>query len=268
MATWKQQEMLMPLHLESMHQGTKESVSTLAELLQEPRERVLRAVLLLLLTCTAGWIDMLSYLGLGHVFSSFMTGNFIFVGMSLAQGNSGLFIRASVALMMFLAGDTLDAFFLERIPQQQTRHAWLDTLIRYLLLEWLVLFGFAVVWQFTGNLGSNNEVQITLLGIAAFAMGIQGALVQAFNIPGVVADALTGTVLQLGKRFADPASKQASRNSVATGFLIMLCLTYIISAIAVVLTISYIGVSFIPVIIVTIVICLLLTSREGHRRRL
>jgi uncharacterized membrane protein YoaK (UPF0700 family) len=258
----------MPPHLESMHQGTKESVSTLAELLQEPRESLLRAVLLLLLTLTAGWIDMLSFLGLGHVFSSFMTGNFIFVGMSLAQGNSGLLIRASVALLLFLAGGTLGAFFLERIPQQQTRRTWLDTLIGYLLLEWLILLGFALGWQFTGNLGSNNWAQITLLGIAAFAMGLQGALVQALNIPGVVADALTGTVLQLGKRFADHASKQASKNSMTTGFLILLCLTYIISAIAVVLTISYNGVAFIPVIFVTIVIYVLLASREGYRYHL
>jgi uncharacterized membrane protein YoaK (UPF0700 family) len=172
---------------------------------------MLCAVLLLLLTCTAGWIDILSYLGLGHVFSSFMTGNFIFVGMSLAQGNSELPIRAIVALLVFLAGGALGAFFLERLPQQQTRRTWLDTLIRYLLPEWLLL-GFAIGWQFTGDLGCNNGVQITLLGIAAFAMGIQGALVLALNIPGVVADALTGTVLQLGKRFAGPSKRRGIKS--------------------------------------------------------
>jgi hypothetical protein len=48
----------------------------------------------------------------------------------------------------------------------------------------------------------------------------------------------------------------------------MLCLTYIISAIAVVLSISYIGAPFIPAIIMTVVICFLLASREGPRRRL
>ena len=47
---------------------------------------------------------MLSYLSLGRVFASFMTGNILFTGLGVAQGNSGLLIRALVAVLVFLVG--------------------------------------------------------------------------------------------------------------------------------------------------------------------
>ncbi len=73
---------------------------------------------------------MLSYLALGRVFASFMTGNFLFIGLGVAQGNSGLLIRALGAVLVFLAGVTFGSFCLERAPQQQTGTAWRHTLVR------------------------------------------------------------------------------------------------------------------------------------------
>ncbi len=52
---------------------------TLPDLLTKPHERGRIALLILLLTLTAAWIDILSYLSLGRVFASFMTGNLLFI---------------------------------------------------------------------------------------------------------------------------------------------------------------------------------------------
>src|SRR5207245_8568070 len=110
--------------------------STLPDLLTKPHERGRIALLILLLTLTAAWIDMLSYLFLGRVFASFMTGNLLFLGLGAAQANSGLLVRALAALLVFLVGVTVGAYCLERAPQKQTGTAWHNTFVRYLLMEW------------------------------------------------------------------------------------------------------------------------------------
>src|SRR5258707_13608799 len=187
---------------EEMQRAPEGNGSTLQELLRAPHERGRIGLLLLLLTLTAAWIDMLSYLSLGRVFASFMTGNFLFIGLGVVQGNSGLLIRALVAVLVFLVGVAFGSFCLGRAPQQQSGTAWHHTFARYLLLEWLLLLVYAIIWRVTSNLSQQGGVQILLLCLAALDMGMQGALVLAFNIPGVVADALTGTLITLGQRLA------------------------------------------------------------------
>jgi uncharacterized membrane protein YoaK (UPF0700 family) len=242
----------------------REQVSTLPEFLRAPRERIPMMCLLLLLTLNAGWTDTLCYLFLSHVFSSFMTGNFLFIGLSLAQGDSGLLVRAIVAVLVYLIGAIFGSFYLTRTQQQPTESIWLTSFARYLLLEWIVLLIFAIWWQFTGNLTSHHGTQIALLALAAFAMGTQGALVTAFNIPGVVANALTGTVLLLGRRLVQHGNRHVTEKQYgwerSAWFLVILCLFYILSAIIAVLIMPYIAIQFIPVIIVTIAIFVLLVS--------
>src|SRR5258707_5240382 len=202
MHRWKQGKLFTLPHTEAMHRAPVGNGSTLPDLLRAPHECGRIGLLLLLLTLNAAWIDMLSYLFLGRVFASFMTGNFLFIGVGVVQGNSGLVIRALVAVLVFLVGVTFGSFCLERAPQQQTGTAWHNTFVRYLLLEWLLLLVYAIIWRVTSNLSQQAGVQILLLCVAALGMGMQGALVLAFNIPGVVADALTGTLITLDQRLA------------------------------------------------------------------
>ena len=129
---------------------------------------------------------MLAYFFLGRVFASFLTGNFLFIGLGLAQGNSGLLIRALAAVLVSFVGVTLGSFCLRRAPQRQTEQSWRTTLVSTLLIEWLLFLAFAILWRVTSNLSQQAGVQILLLGLAALGMGIQGALVEAFNFPGVV----------------------------------------------------------------------------------
>jgi phospholipase C len=64
------------------------------------------------------------------------------------------------------------------------------------------LLVYAIIWRVTSNLSQQAGVKILLLCVAALGMGIQGALVMSFEIPGVVADALTATLITLGQRLA------------------------------------------------------------------
>jgi uncharacterized membrane protein YoaK (UPF0700 family) len=259
---------LLP-HTEAMHIATEGNGITLPDLLGVPRERVRFGLLLLLLTLNAAWIDMLSYLFLGRIFASFMTGNFLFIGLAVVQGNSGLLIRALVAVLVFLVGVAFGSFCLERAPQQQTGTAWHNTFVRYLLMEWLLLLVYAIIWQVTSNPSQQGGVQILLLGVAALGMGMQGALVLSFNIPGVVADALTATLITLGQRLAqglDHSGPESQEGRWSSMFLVLLCLIYVGSAFVAALTWAFILTPVVPVIVMTIAICaLLVPSRQAVR---
>src|SRR2546430_13042143 len=163
MQRWKPGRSLTLPHTEAMHAATAGNGITLPDLLRAPHERGRLALLLLLLTLTAAWIDMLSYLSLGRVFASFMTGNLLFIGLGVVQGNSGLVIRALVAVLVFLVGVTFGSFCLARAPQQQSRTAWHHTFARYLLMEWLLLLVYAILWHVTSKLSQQAREQILLL---------------------------------------------------------------------------------------------------------
>ena len=254
--------------------------STLPELPAQPHERGRLGLLIALLTLVAAWIDMLSYLLLGRVFASFMTGNLLFLGLGVVQGNSGLLIRALVAVLTFLVGVAFGAFCLQRAPQQQSGRAWHHTFARYLLMEWLLLLVYAMLWEATSHLSQQAEMQILLLGVAALGMGIQGALIMALQIPGVVADALTATVIGLGQDLARLLSRRAPRSQQWRWngqLLVLLCLIYVATAVVVALASVFVLTPVVPVIVVTIAIITLLVpspratrslplpSSEGHR---
>ena len=243
--------------------------STLPGLLAQPHERGRLGVLIALLTLVAAWIDMLSYLFLGHVFASFMTGNFLFIGLGAAQGNSGLLIRALVAVLALLGGVTFGSFYLGRVAQQQSETAWHRTFARYLLMEWLLLLVYAILWRVTSNLSQQAGVQIVLLAVAALGMGIQGALIMALKIPGVVGDALTATVIVLGQHLAQNLDHQAPESQEwrwSGLFMALLCLIYVGTAFVVALTSAFALTAVVPVTVVTIVIVTLLVPLRRSAR--
>jgi uncharacterized membrane protein YoaK (UPF0700 family) len=165
-----------------------------------PRESTHISVLILLLTLNAGWTDLVAYLFLSKIFASFMTGNILFIGLGLAQTNSELLIRAAVALLINFMGVTVGALVIHRAPLRRTALRWRNKIMLTLLVEWIFLLIFAMVWFSTSSLTQQNVTQIILLSLAAFGMGIQGAIVIAFEFPGVVANAMTGVVIVLGQR--------------------------------------------------------------------
>ena len=90
-----------------------------------PLDRRLLVALLLVLTAVTGLIDAVSYLRLGHVFVANMTGNVVFLGLTLQPG-SGLSPLASViAIAGFLTGALAGGRLGTRLGNQPRR--WLIT---------------------------------------------------------------------------------------------------------------------------------------------
>ena len=68
------------------------------------------------LTVVSGFVDAVSFLGLGHVFTANMTGNVVLLGFGIA-GSAGLPVVAPlVSLLAFLAGAVVGGRMAARLP--------------------------------------------------------------------------------------------------------------------------------------------------------
>jgi uncharacterized membrane protein YoaK (UPF0700 family) len=142
---------------------------------------------LLALAFAAGWIDAISYLGLGRVFTANMTGNTVLLGLALSQGAGAGVGRAAVALAGFAAG----AIVVSRLVGRPRGNAmWPPRVTVALAVEAGALVALAVLWSKIGRL----EVLVAISGVA---MGMQSVAVRRLAVPGVATTYVTGTLTSL-----------------------------------------------------------------------
>src|SRR5919106_2168789 len=153
-----------------------------------------RRAFLVAITATAGWLDALAFLHLGKVFNSFMTGNVLFVGFGIGEGDGGLVVRAGAALTAFVLGSFIGARI---VGSRLTAEAEREPLTRALSLVAGLLTAFAMLWLATGAPAEQPVVQVVLLALGAAAMGLQAAVSLALKIPNIATVALTATIAQL-----------------------------------------------------------------------
>jgi uncharacterized membrane protein YoaK (UPF0700 family) len=164
---------------------------------QPMRERVtadgwdphrVRDVLLGVLAFAAGSIDVLSWLALGKVFSAFMTGNVVFLAAGLFAHQSELSLHAAIALCAFGAGAWVTAWVM---PREQPSVLWPARVTAGLIACALVQLAFWALWLTVG--GHPGSTLMILLGISAFAMGIQTAAAVTLGVHAVFTTAVTAT---------------------------------------------------------------------------
>lgn len=193
------------------------------------------------LTLVAGWVDALSFLGLGKVFTSFMSGNVLFCGIALGQRDWSLLANALVALLAFVGGAVAGAELVWRHPPGTRR------LSRPLLLaEAFVLLVFALAWMARGGPGEWPGGETGLLMLAAFGMGMQALAVIVLGIPGVATNALTGTVTFIAHSLHRRLRGEPEPAAVGSRYLLLLCLAYLVSAAMVALTARFRSIALVP----------------------
>jgi uncharacterized membrane protein YoaK (UPF0700 family) len=145
----------------------------------------LKNTLVLLLTGAAGYVDAISYLALGRVFTANMTGNTVLLGLSLVQGDHDGAGRAMLALAGFLVGGAVGAWIAYRGPSEE---GWPRGVTIALIVECVLLAALA------------NDQSSVLAGrvvLAAVAMGIQSAAARRLDIFGVATTFVTGILTNL-----------------------------------------------------------------------
>jgi uncharacterized membrane protein YoaK (UPF0700 family) len=138
-----------------------------------------------LLTGAAGYVDAISYLALGRVFTANMTGNTVLLGLALVQGDTDGAGRALLALGGFLAGGAVGAWIAYRGRLEQP---WPRGVTLALIVEGILLAGLA------SDRTDSLAVRVVL---AAVAMGIQSSAARRLDVLGVATTFVTGTLTSL-----------------------------------------------------------------------
>ncbi len=146
--------------------------------------------LMMALTVSSGAIDAISFLALGKVFTAFMTGNIVFLGLQAASVGGQSLASLVVALAAFAAG----VFLSTRIVKpSKGSGAWPGRATVALGLGAVAQAGFLAVWVVVGGLPSVGVVNV-LIGLSALAMGMHTGTVWSLGVTGVFTTAATATL--------------------------------------------------------------------------
>ena len=144
---------------------------------------------LLMLSVVAGSADAAGFMGIGHVFTSNMTGNLVLLGIACGQSQWSAALKTVYVLVMFTFGAAVGGRLARQLPDQ----AWRKLLVRILTLESVLLISFAICWALISEKG--RAVQFYwLIPLLSIAMGLQSAVMNRLTIAGVTNTAITGTL--------------------------------------------------------------------------
>jgi uncharacterized membrane protein YoaK (UPF0700 family) len=178
----------------------------------------LRDLLLHALTVSSGAVDAISFLALGKVFSAFMTGNIVFLGLRVAHAPAAGIVSILASMAAFAVGVYLST----RITPYESCGFWSQRVTVALGVSLIAHAVFLDVWFATKGQPS-IEVAHVLLGLWGLAMGMQSAAVRRLHVDGVFTTAATATVIFLVGDLVNWRATVAERRRL-TGVLVSLFL--------------------------------------------
>lgn len=152
-----------------------------------------RDLLLVALTVASGAADAIAFLGLDKVFTAFMTGNLVFLGVVAAGAEQPHLTRVVPALVAFAVG----VFLAVRIVKP-TRGSgiWPRRVSVALGVGVLAQAAFLGGWLVTSGRPSAAAGDL-LIGLSALSFGIQSGAVMSLDVKGIFTTAATATVIML-----------------------------------------------------------------------
>ena len=164
-----------------------------------------RDTVLVLLTISSGAVDAISFLVFGKVFTAFMTGNVVFLGLGAADafkpGGPNV-PRVCVAIAAFAVGAFVAARMIRRARGSRLSAHALALALGGVLLVQLV---FLVIWLAVSGVPSSSSAT-ALAAVAALSMGMQSAAIGSLELKAVFTTAVTATLINLAREPADPGS--------------------------------------------------------------
>jgi uncharacterized membrane protein YoaK (UPF0700 family) len=152
---------------------------------QSPLASRLTVATLLVLTAVTGLVDAVSYLRLGRVFVANMTGNVVFLGLSV-DPQSGLSAGASATALAGFTGGAFGAGWAASRLAHRPRQ-WLGST---LAAEALILTVVAVLTGF-GMLAFEGHGREVIIVVLAVALGMQNGTIRHFGVPDLTTTVLT-----------------------------------------------------------------------------
>jgi uncharacterized membrane protein YoaK (UPF0700 family) len=174
---------------------------------REPAATSPRDLLLTALTFASGAVDAISFIALGKVFTAFMTGNFVFLGLRAAGAPGPKVLTVTISIVAFAAG----VFGSTRIVRaSKGSSVWPHEVTLALGAAAAFQAAFAAGWIAASGQPSTGVTDL-LVGLLALAMGIQSGAVLSLGVQGVFTTAATATLMFLS---ADLASESSTRERV------------------------------------------------------
>ncbi len=134
-----------------------------------------RDTLVVILTLTTGAVDAVTFLRLGKVFSSVITGNLALLGVSAGEYDATHALNGGLALAGYGVGVLL-GMPVARTPERG-QPPWPRRVTVTLSAELAVLAAFSGLWLASGT-NRGAPARLALLMIAAAAMGLQATAVR------------------------------------------------------------------------------------------
>lgn len=154
----------------------------------------------LLLTFTAGFVDIVGYILVYHVFVAHMTGATVHLGNTLMTGDWGKAAQGGATIGSFVVGSVVGRIVIEAGSRKRRRTVATVTL----LAEAALVLGFLWIEGATGYVGRRSLGSICgLLAMLAFAMGLQTATLTRIGPLTIHTTFVTGML----NKFAQAASK-------------------------------------------------------------
>jgi uncharacterized membrane protein YoaK (UPF0700 family) len=153
-------------------------------------DRRVRDLLLVALTVSTGAVDALSWLVLGKVFSAFMTGNLVFLGLRTGGAQGPSVTRVLAAVAAFGLGAALAARIVA--PTEESRVVWPPRVTVALGTALAVQAAFLGLWVGVGADPSTSAGDL-LIAISALAMGMQTTAIFSLGVRAVFTTAATAT---------------------------------------------------------------------------
>jgi uncharacterized membrane protein YoaK (UPF0700 family) len=147
-------------------------------------------VTLAALTVVSGFLDAVSFLGLGHVFIANMTGNVVLIGFAAAGAPGFSFMASLCALGFFLGGAVMGGRIAQRVRPHRT------LMLLAMTMEAAFTAAAAVVAGTVPAIDAGWP-RFTVIALLAFAVGLRNAAVRRLRVPDMTTTVLTTTLTGL-----------------------------------------------------------------------
>ncbi|MBT2575223.1 DUF1275 domain-containing protein [Bacillus sp. ISL-51] len=189
-----------------------------------------RNITLLLLCMTAGIVDVIGYLSLGHVFTANMTGNIVLLGLAIGNSLQLTVLKSLASLIGFILGVIAAA----ALVGNKQKAFWPPAVTAALAIEGAVLLLFALFSYFFAG-----DVSVyVLIVLLSFAMGMQTTAARKLGVAGISTTVLTGTLANFfedltGRFYKAGDRRRFTRDAVLRALaLVLYCFGAVIGAFA------------------------------------
>ena len=192
-----------------------------------PAQLAIRDWLLVALSFASGIYEAISFLAFGKVFTAFQTGNIVFLGVAAAGTRPPAGpdpVSVVISLGAFAVGAALAMPILTRfdgnqeVEDKDVFHVWPRRVSIALGVGLIAQLGYLAVWMTTSP---STEATYIMLGLGAFALGMQMNAIRALHVPGVSTTAATATFISLVSGIATWALTAPGWRRLAGGIVAM-----------------------------------------------